>query len=115
MKWAGGGFLSTVGDLLQFGNAMLYSSQFEDISVAKIGDKNGAKIVAENSTKIGDKNGAKIVDENSIKIGDKNDTKIEDKSDDKIEEKSDANIKENSSDSNNTVNSSIKVRVHSRF
>ena len=99
MKWAGGGFLSTVGDLLQFGNAMLYSSQFEDKSVAKIGDKNGAKIVAENSTK----------------IGDKKDTKVEDKSDDKIEEKSDANIKENLSDSNNTVNSSIKVRVHSRF
>ena len=31
MKWAGGGFLSTVGDLLQFGNAMLYSFQFEGI------------------------------------------------------------------------------------
>ena len=91
MKWAGGGFLSTVGDLLQFGNAMLYSSQFED------------------------KNGAKIVDENDTKIGDKSDTKIEDKSGDKIEEKSDANIKENPSDSNNTVNSSIKVRVRSRF
>ena len=28
LKWAGGGFLSTVGDLLQFGNAMLYSYQF---------------------------------------------------------------------------------------
>ncbi|XP_016048141.2 serine beta-lactamase-like protein LACTB, mitochondrial [Erinaceus europaeus] len=26
-KWAGGGFLSTVGDLLKFGNAMLYSYQ----------------------------------------------------------------------------------------
>lgn len=26
-KWAGGGFLSTVGDLLVFGNALLYSSQ----------------------------------------------------------------------------------------
>ncbi|GBM19406.1 Serine beta-lactamase-like protein LACTB, mitochondrial [Araneus ventricosus] len=26
-KWAGGGFLSTVGDLLQFANAMLYSLQ----------------------------------------------------------------------------------------
>ena len=97
MKWAGGGFLSTVGDLLQFGNAMLYSSQFEDKSDAK----SGAKIV--------DKNGAKIVDENGTKIGDKSDTKIEDKSGDKIEEKSDANIKENPSDSNNTVNSSIKV------
>ncbi|XP_054721385.1 serine beta-lactamase-like protein LACTB, mitochondrial [Uloborus diversus] len=28
-KWAGGGLLSTVGDLLQFGNAMLYSLQFK--------------------------------------------------------------------------------------
>ena len=91
MKWAGGGFLSTVGDLLQFGNAMLYSSQFEDKS----------------GTKIGDKNGAKIVDENVTKIGDKSETKIEDKSDVKI--------KENPSDSNNTVNSSIKVRFRSRF
>lgn len=26
-KWAGGGFLSTVGDLLKFGNAMLYGYQ----------------------------------------------------------------------------------------
>lgn len=29
-KWAGGGFLSTVGDLCKFGNAMLYSSQQVD-------------------------------------------------------------------------------------
>ncbi|XP_043933758.1 serine beta-lactamase-like protein LACTB, mitochondrial [Protopterus annectens] len=29
-KWAGGGFLSTVGDLLIFGNAMLYSYQVEN-------------------------------------------------------------------------------------
>lgn len=29
-KWAGGGFLSTVGDLCKFGNAMLYASQQED-------------------------------------------------------------------------------------
>ena len=93
MKWAGGGFLSTVGDLLQFGNAMLYSSQFEDKSGAKIGHKNGAKIGDKSDTKIGDENGTKIVD----------------KSGDKIEEKSDANIEENPSDSNNTVNSSIKV------
>ena len=93
MKWAGGGFLSTVGDLLQFGNAMLYSSQFEDKSGAKNGHRNGAK----------------IVDENVTKIGDKSETKIEDKSGDKIEGKSEANIKENPSDSNNTVNSSIKV------
>lgn len=28
-KWAGGGFLSTVGDLCKFGNAMLYASQHE--------------------------------------------------------------------------------------
>lgn len=27
-KWAGGGFLSTVGDLLKFGNIMLYSYQW---------------------------------------------------------------------------------------
>lgn len=27
-KWAGGGLLSTVGDLLLFGNAMLYSYQW---------------------------------------------------------------------------------------
>lgn len=27
-KWAGGGFLSTVGDLLRFGNAMIYSYQW---------------------------------------------------------------------------------------
>ena len=85
MKWAGGGFLSTVGDLLQFGNAMLYSSQFEDKSGAKNEHRNGAKIVDENGTKIGDK------------------------SETKIEGKSEANIKENPSDSNNTVNSSIKV------
>ena len=32
LKWAGGGFLSTVSDLLQFGNAMLYSFQYEDTS-----------------------------------------------------------------------------------
>ena len=97
MKWAGGGFLSTVGDLLQFGNAMLYSSQFEDKSDAKSG------------AKIGHKNGAKIGDKSDTKIGDENGTKIVDKSGDKIEEKSDANIEENPSDSNNTVNSSIKV------
>ena len=28
-KWAGGGFLSTVGDLVKIGNIMLYSSQCE--------------------------------------------------------------------------------------
>lgn len=31
-KWAGGGFLSTVGDLLLFGNAMLYSYQLADMT-----------------------------------------------------------------------------------
>lgn len=30
-KWAGGGFLSTVGDLLVFGNALLYSYQFAQL------------------------------------------------------------------------------------
>ncbi|XP_068580072.1 serine beta-lactamase-like protein LACTB, mitochondrial isoform X1 [Cebidichthys violaceus] len=30
-KWAGGGFLSTVGDLLLFGNALLYSYQVADL------------------------------------------------------------------------------------
>lgn len=35
-KWAGGGFLSTVGDLLIFGNAMLYSYQLTDLN-----DKSG--------------------------------------------------------------------------
>ena len=29
-KWAGGGFLSNVTDLVKFGNAMLYSYQFDD-------------------------------------------------------------------------------------
>jgi hypothetical protein len=33
-KWAGGGFLSTVGDLLQFGNAMLYSYQWRSQMVS---------------------------------------------------------------------------------
>ncbi|GIY58024.1 serine beta-lactamase-like protein LACTB, mitochondrial [Caerostris darwini] len=32
-KWAGGGFLSTVGDLLQFANAMLYSFQARDLNM----------------------------------------------------------------------------------
>ncbi|GAB1603972.1 serine beta-lactamase-like protein LACTB, mitochondrial [Argonauta hians] len=31
-KWAGGGFLSTAEDLIKFGNAMLYSFQFNDDS-----------------------------------------------------------------------------------
>ncbi|XP_062819195.1 serine beta-lactamase-like protein LACTB, mitochondrial [Anolis carolinensis] len=30
-KWAGGGFVSTVGDLLKFGNAMLYSYQLGSV------------------------------------------------------------------------------------
>ena len=30
-KWAGGGFLSTVGDLVKFGNAMLYSYQQKNV------------------------------------------------------------------------------------
>ncbi|XP_073688186.1 serine beta-lactamase-like protein LACTB, mitochondrial isoform X2 [Garra rufa] len=31
-KWAGGGFLSTVGDLLLFGNALLYSYQMAELN-----------------------------------------------------------------------------------
>lgn len=31
-KWAGGGFLSTVGDLIKFGNVMLYSFQYNSSS-----------------------------------------------------------------------------------
>ncbi|KAJ8417328.1 hypothetical protein AAFF_G00285550 [Aldrovandia affinis] len=34
-KWAGGGFLSTVGDLLLFGNAMLYSYQMAHMKDVK--------------------------------------------------------------------------------
>lgn len=33
-KWAGGGFLSTVGDLLVFGNALLYSYQIAELKNA---------------------------------------------------------------------------------
>ena len=39
MKWAGGGFLSTVGDLLQFGNAMLYSYQKAEAAEEEIKTK----------------------------------------------------------------------------
>lgn len=34
-KWAGGGFLSTVGDLLLFGNALLYSFQVAQLKDSK--------------------------------------------------------------------------------
>jgi len=34
-KWAGGGFLSNVGDLVKFGNAMLYSYQQKSTEVTK--------------------------------------------------------------------------------
>lgn len=34
-KWAGGGFLSTVGDLLLFGNALLYSFQVAQVKDSK--------------------------------------------------------------------------------
>lgn len=34
-KWAGGGFVSTVGDLLKFGNIMLYSYQCQPNMTAK--------------------------------------------------------------------------------
>lgn len=36
-KWAGGGFLSTVGDLLKFGNAMLYSYQLGQLKPPSTG------------------------------------------------------------------------------
>ncbi|XP_067140848.1 serine beta-lactamase-like protein LACTB, mitochondrial isoform X2 [Centruroides vittatus] len=44
-KWAGGGFLSTVGDLLKFGNIMLYSLQYADETedVGKISKETGEK------------------------------------------------------------------------
>ena len=31
-KWGGGGFLSTVGDLVHFGNCLLYARQIGDAS-----------------------------------------------------------------------------------
>ncbi|KAH0619798.1 hypothetical protein JD844_014061 [Phrynosoma platyrhinos] len=40
-KWAGGGFLSTVGDLLKFGNAMLYSYQLGSLTNPPIGQLPG--------------------------------------------------------------------------
>ena len=43
-KWAGGGFLSTVGDLVRFGNAMLYSSQQKSVD-------NGSKTKAPSGPK----------------------------------------------------------------
>lgn len=39
-KWAGGGFLSTVGDLLRFGNAMMYSYQWRHELVGVCADHN---------------------------------------------------------------------------
>jgi len=36
-KWAGGGFVSTVGDLLKFGNVMLYSYQWQPNMTVKDG------------------------------------------------------------------------------
>merc|ERR1719228_1084958 len=33
-KWAGGGFLSSVGDLIKFGNAMLYSYQQKEVTTS---------------------------------------------------------------------------------
>jgi serine beta-lactamase-like protein LACTB len=38
-KWAGGGFLSTVGDLLKFANIMLYSYQWKEGITVKDGKK----------------------------------------------------------------------------
>merc|ERR1712080_154406 len=38
-KWAGGGFLSNVSDLLKFGNAMLYSYQYSGQPDNKVGQE----------------------------------------------------------------------------
>ena len=35
-KWAGGGFLSTVTDLVKFGNAMLYSYQYQANTIQQL-------------------------------------------------------------------------------
>ena len=35
-KWAGGGFLSTVTDLVKFGNAMLYSYQYQENTIQQL-------------------------------------------------------------------------------
>ncbi|XP_042327706.1 serine beta-lactamase-like protein LACTB, mitochondrial, partial [Sceloporus undulatus] len=40
-KWAGGGFLSTVGDLLKFGNAMLYGYQLGSLTSPPTGQLPG--------------------------------------------------------------------------
>ncbi|GFU57407.1 serine beta-lactamase-like protein LACTB, mitochondrial [Nephila pilipes] len=56
-KWAGGGFLSTVGDLLQFANAMLYSLQVKEPKVIHPSDSAVKKAPEEN------------VDRNNINIG----------------------------------------------
>ncbi|CAK8683753.1 serine beta-lactamase-like protein LACTB, mitochondrial isoform X2 [Clavelina lepadiformis] len=43
-KWAGGGFLSTVGDLMKFGNAMMYSYQYKaDVSNNNENEENKEK------------------------------------------------------------------------
>lgn len=47
-KWAGGGLLSTVSDLLQFGNVMLYSYQIPSSSSKQNSAKNSA--VNQNNT-----------------------------------------------------------------
>ncbi|KAG8197639.1 hypothetical protein JTE90_001569 [Oedothorax gibbosus] len=54
-KWAGGGFLSTVGDLLQFGNAMLYSFQYRPNTLKPM-DKNTA--AKDGKQKVADSNNA---------------------------------------------------------
>jgi serine beta-lactamase-like protein LACTB, mitochondrial len=46
-KWAGGGFVSTVGDLLKFGNVMLYSYQWKPNTTVKDG-----KLVPSESTQL---------------------------------------------------------------
>lgn len=43
-KWAGGGFLSTVGDLTQFANAMLYSFQYRPSTLNSTNENNTANL-----------------------------------------------------------------------
>lgn len=43
-KWAGGGFLSTVGDLMQFANAMLYSFQYRPDTLQSTNKNNTANL-----------------------------------------------------------------------
>lgn len=45
-KWAGGGFVSNIDDLLKFGNAMLYSYQYEEKGPQNAPETTGIKTKA---------------------------------------------------------------------